>query len=148
MFHWYTDRPMHGLPHFILLLTIMSCLHITVTHVCHVYISLLHMHVWFLYSCHMDPCSYYMYSYSMLFLYACFMIAWFPLLDTWAVDMQCVEFHSYCFPFPIIVFRAINRAHVMLSCYMYYILYLFLIYYIVKDNKENLLGYGGDLTVD
>ena len=42
------------------------------------------------------------------------------------------------FPFPVIVFGAINRAHVTLSCYMYHILYLFLIYCIVKDNKDNL----------
>ena len=42
------------------------------------------------------------------------------------------------FPFPVILFYAINRAHVMLSCYMYHVLYLFLIYCIVKDNKDNL----------
>ena len=93
MFHWYTDRPMHGLPHFILLLPL-----------CHVSISLLHMHVWFLSSCHMDPRSYYMYS---MLLYSCYMIVsllliWiFPLLDMRAVDMRYVEFHIYCSCFPL-----------------------------------------------
>ena len=60
-------------------------------------ISLLHMHVWFLYSRHMDPCSYYMYYCSMLSPYSCYMIDWFPLLillfpllDTWAVDMRYI----------------------------------------------------------
>jgi len=123
--------------------TVMSCLHITVTHVCHVYISLLHMHVWFLYSCHMDPRSYYMYYCSMLSPYSCYMIVsryWYCIPVTGY--MSC--WYAICgiphllFPFPVIVFGAINRAHVMLSCYMYHILYLFLIYCIVKDNKDNL----------
>ena len=100
-------------------------------------ISLLHMHVWFLYSCHMDPCSYYMYYCSML--YDCFplLILIFPLLDMSCWYAMCGIPHLL-FPFPVILFCAINRAHVMLSCYMYHIMYLFLIYYIVKDNKENL----------
>ena len=73
MSHWYTDRLMHGQPHFILLLqfchvyisllhvhvmftyhcyTCMSCLPITVTRACHVYISLLHVHVMLTYHCY------------------------------------------------------------------------------------------------
>jgi len=69
MLHWYTTRPMHGLPHFIschvyiLLLhlhvmftyycyTCMSCLHIIVTFACHVFISLLHRHIMFTYHCY------------------------------------------------------------------------------------------------
>ena len=63
---------------------------------------------------------------------------YFPLLDMWAIDMRCVESHFYCFPFLDILFHAINRAHVMLSCYMYHVLYLFLIYCVVKENKYNL----------
>ena len=73
--------------------TCMSCLHITVTPACHVYIALLHVHVMLtyhcytcmsyfpvthaymvsLYSCHMDHHAYYMYYYSM-FPYSCYMI--------------------------------------------------------------------------
>ena len=78
---------------------------------------------------------------TVFMLYDCFrLLIWiFPLLDMRAVDMRYVESHIYCFPFPVIVFRVINRAHVMLSCYMYHILYLFLIYCIVNDNKDCLL---------
>ena len=65
MFHRSTDIPMHGLPHVILLIVII------VTWI--LGISLLHMHVWLLYSCHMDPRSYYMYYCAML-PYSCYMI--------------------------------------------------------------------------
>ena len=83
-------------------------------HTSQVHISLLHMHVWFLYSCHMDHRSSYMYYCSML-LYLCYiidvhvllfhvtvfdcfllLICIFPLLDMRAVDMRYVEFHIYC----------------------------------------------------
>ena len=106
--------------------TCMSCLHITVTYACHVFTSLLHL-----------P---YMFHVTVFMLYACFplLILLPPLLDTWAVDMRYVDSHIYCFPFPVIVFRTINRAHVMLSYYMYHILYLFLIYCIMKDNNDNV----------
>ena len=105
--------------------------------------SQLHMHVWFLYSCHMDPRAYYMYYCSMLSPYSCYMIISRSDIDIPVTGhMSC--WYAMCgiphllFLFPVIVFCAINRAHVMLSCYMYHILYLFLIYCIVKDNKENL----------
>jgi len=64
--------------------------------------------------------------------------------------MQCVELSATWIQatgatsripnllFPVILLYAINRAHVMLECYMYYVLYLFLIYCVVKDNKHNL----------
>ena len=52
--------------------------------------------------------------------------------------MRCMEFHISCFLFPVIMFHAIIRAHVMLSYYMYHIMYLFLIYCIVKDKNDNL----------
>ena len=92
MFHWYTDIPMHRLPHFILLLssyTVMSCLHITVTHACMVSLFLSYgfpfiLHVLLF---HVIP---------VFLLYDCF-----PLLDTWAVDMRCVESHIYCSRFPL-----------------------------------------------
>jgi len=66
-------------------------------------ISLLYMHVWFLYSCHMDPRSYYMY-YCALVPYSCYMI---PLLDMRAVDMRYVESHIYCSRFPLYCSRYI-----------------------------------------
>ena len=133
-------------------------------------ISLLHMHVGCLYSCHMDPRSCYMYYCSML-LYSCYMIdsrywyCWipihatcitvpcycihgiwlypvtdmdFPILDLRAVDMLYVDFHIYwsrfplycsryidpviLFLIPVILYDAINRALVQLSCYPYHIL--------------------------
>ena len=106
--------------------TCMSWLHITVTYACHVFTSLLHL-----------P---YMFHVTVFMLYACFplLILLPPLLDTWAVDMRYMDSHIYCFPFPVIVFRTINRAHVMLLYYMYHILYLFLIYCIMKDNNDNV----------
>jgi len=36
-----------------------------------------------------------------------------------------LEFHISCFPLSVILFHASNRAHVLLSCYMYHALYLF-----------------------
>ena len=99
MFHRYTDIPMHGLPHAILLIVII------VTWILD--ISLLHMHVWFLYSCHMDPRSYYMYCHVTVFmLYECFLLLiWlFPILDMRAIDMQYVEIPHLLFPFPVILF--------------------------------------------
>ena len=103
MFHWYTNRPMHGLPHFMFTYhsyTCMSCFYIPVTHA-----------YWFLYSCHMDSRSHYMYYCSMLpyscytvcMLYDCFLLLiWiFPLLDLRAVDMRYVKFHIYCSCFPL-----------------------------------------------
>ena len=105
-------------------------------------ISLWHIYVWFLYSCHMDHRSYCMSNccmYILIFqLHDYFPLLIFSLLDTRAVDMRCVESHIYCFPFPVILFHAINRAQVMVSYYMYHVPYLFLLYCIMKDNKENL----------
>ena len=44
------------------------------------------------------------------------------------------------FPFPVILFYAINRAQVRLSCYPYHVLYLFLLHCIldISDHKANL----------
>jgi len=150
MFHWYTDIPIHGVSHFILLL---SSLHgcsihsyLMFTHHCYIcspqsvhacivliflsYESLYILHVLLF---HVIP---------VFLLYDCFplLILLFLLLDMSAIDMRCVELsatwieatgpplesHIYCFPFPIILFSAINRTQVMLSCYMYHALYLFL----------------------
>jgi len=55
----------------------------------------------------------------------------FPLLNTWAVDIRCVELGAMWIKatgatswishllFLVILFYAINRAHVQLSCYMW-----------------------------
>ena len=100
------------------------------------------MHAWFLYSCHMDHGSYYM-------SYSCIPITW--LFPVTVIDILITGYmsrwYAMCgilhllFPvsrFPLSCFVLSTRAHVMLSCYMYHILYLFLIYCIAKDNKENL----------
>jgi len=112
--HWYTARPMHGLPHFILchVYILLLHLHVMFTYYCYTYMSCLHitvMHVWFLYSCHMIPRSYYMYYYSM-FPYSCYMI------DSCYNDMDIPDTgHESCwyaicglphllFMFPVILF--------------------------------------------
>ena len=97
MFHWYTDIPIHGIPHFIYCYhRYMDSRHITVTHACMVslflsYGSLFLLHVLLF---HVIP---------VFLLYDCFslLILIFPLLDTWAVDMRCVESHIYCSRFPL-----------------------------------------------
>ena len=89
--------------------------------------------------CHMDYC--YMSSPSCIPVTWLFpvMILIFPLLDMWVVDMRCVELSATWIQatgatsriphllFPVILFRTINRAHVLVSCYMYHVLFLFLI---------------------
>ena len=92
---------------------------------CYMY-SLAYMHVLFLYSCHMNHRSYYMY-YCCMYIHVFLLHDYFPLLillflllDIWAVDMCCMESHISCFLFSVILFYAINRAHILLSYYMYY----------------------------
>ena len=76
------------------------------TQLYHVYTSLLHiftapiyMHVLFLYSCHIDHRSYCMYYCCMylpvfpLHKYVPLLILISTLLDTWVVDMRCVDSH-------------------------------------------------------
>ena len=121
--------------------------------VSHVHTSLLHMftarvymHVLFLSSCHMNHHSYYMYYCFMLSMYSYYMIVsrywyWYSrywinkllICDVWNWVPRGsksweppLESHIYCFSFPVILFYAI-RAHVLLSCYMYHVLFLFLI---------------------
>jgi len=88
-----------------------------------------------------------LHEYSCIPLHDCFplLISIFSLLVMWVVDMWCVELsatwiqatgpplqsHTSYFPFPIILFHAIKRAHVLLSCYMHHTLYLFLIHCVV-----------------
>ena len=144
MFHWSTDIPMHGLPHVILLIVLI------VTWI--LGISLLPMHVRFLYSCHMDPRSDYMYYCAML-LYSGYMIVfcyWYGYSRYWTWELlicnmwnptSIVPVSRYIvpvilFPFPVILFYAINRAQVQLSCYPYHVLYLFLLHCILDISDQ------------
>jgi len=150
MSHRYTDRPMHGQQHFMLLVqlchvylsllhvhvmftyhcyTCMPCLYITVTHACHVFISLLHVQS--------------MFHVTVFMLYNCFLLLiW--ISRYWTCELlicnmwnptSIVPVSRYIvpvilFPFPVILFYAINRTQVQLSCYPYHVL-LFVSCYIV-----------------
>ena len=167
MYSWYTDMfhglllhiyvPLvHGYTHsrntaFYIIVIIVTWM--LGTQLCHVYTSLFRMYILFLYSCHMDHCLYCMYI-QVFLLHDCFPLLIFPLLDTWAADMRCVELSAtwiqatgatsriphLLFPFPVILFYAINRTQVLLSCYLYHALYLFLLRCALemKYNKVNL----------
>jgi len=81
-------------------------------------------------------------------LHDCFslLILIFSLLDTSVVDMRCVELsatwiqatgpllesHISHFPFLVIFLYAVNRADVLLSCYMYHALFLFMIHCVIQ----------------
>ena len=140
MDQWYTDTLLQRIPlHGYSVHSYFMFLH-------HYYVDLpVYMHWLHLYFCCMEHFLYYCYMDNPVFpLHDCFplLILIFLLLDMWTVDMRCVklsvtwiqatgsplEFHISCFPFSIILFHAINRAHVLLSCYMYHALFLFLIY--------------------
>ena len=70
MFHWYTDIPIYGLPHFIgLLSSLHECSVHSYVMFTHHNGSLLHMHVLFLSSCHMDHCLI-----ACIFRFSCYMI--------------------------------------------------------------------------
>ena len=97
--------------------TVMSCLHITVTHACIVSIFL--------------SCG----SLFILHVYSGFPVTW--LIPVTAIGFPVTGYmscwYAMCgilhllFPFFVILFYAINRAQVLLSCYMYHALYLFLL---------------------
>ena len=120
---------MHGQPHFIFLVQL-----------CHVYISLLHVHVMFTYHCytcmsclHITVIVSLFLSYGFPFilhvllfhgtivmLYDCFLLLiWlFPILDMRAVDMRYVESHIYCSRYIVPVFRYIVPLYC--SCFSLY----------------------------
>jgi len=83
--HGYTNSQTIVISYIVIIVTWMLD-----TQLYHVYTSLSHMHVLFLYSCHMDHRSYYM-SYYCMYIHVFLLHDCFPLLDTWAVDMRCVE---------------------------------------------------------
>jgi len=115
--------PMQGVPHVILLLSSLHGIHWL----------LLHMHVWFLYSCHMDSRSCYMYYCSMLRIHVIWLLSvtdmdipvtghescWYA---TCGIPHLLFPFPVILFPFPFILFYAINIAQVQLSCYSYHVL--------------------------
>ena len=92
--------------------------------------------------------SYYMYSCSML-SYPCYMIVscyWYGYACYWTWELLICDMWNpifivsvILFPFPVILFDAINRAQVQLSCYPYHVLYLFLLHCIldISDHKAN-----------
>jgi len=131
---WILDISLHGLSHSMLawsLYTFMSYLHITDTHAYNVshllsYDSLCTLHRLLFHV-----------IVSMLYDRFLLMIRIFLLLDMWAVDMRYVGSPHLLFPFPVycscylvhvilflipvILFYAINRAQVQLSCYPYHV---------------------------
>jgi len=119
------------------------------TSLVHMFTTPVYMHVLFLYSYRMDHRSYYMYYCSMLSLYSCYMIVsryryeyfryWYWYSLYWIHELLiCDVWNPTSIVSRFILFSAINRAHVLLSCYMYHVRDLFRIYCVVKDNKYNL----------
>ena len=96
MSHWYKDTLIHAIPSFhILVSSLDGCSvhsYIMFTHHCYIY-SLVYMHWLILYSCYTDHRSYCMYIHVSL-LHDCFPLLIFPLLDTSAVDMRCLELNA------------------------------------------------------
>ena len=64
----------------------------------------------------------------LLHVYSCIPITYCFLIRGSKPRGPPLESHIYCFPIPVILFYAINRAQVLLSCYMYHALYLFLLH--------------------
>jgi len=94
LLHIYVSL-VHGLSHVILLVVII------VTWI--LGISLLHMHVWFLYSCHMDPRSYYMY-YCAMISSSCYMIVsyyWYGYSRYWTWELLICDMWNSTFIVPV-----------------------------------------------
>jgi len=147
MFHGYTDRPVHGLPHFILLLQL-----------CHVYIALLHLHVMVTYHCYTCIHDLLILDIWITVHITCIIVSYYRIHVTWlfpVIDMDIPDtglescwyaicglphywsrFPLYCsrfidpvilFLIPVILFYAINRSQVLLSCYLYHVLLFVLV---------------------
>ena len=82
--------------------------------------------------CHMDYC--YMSSSSCIPV----LILIFPLLDTWAVDMRCMESHIYCSRFPLScsMLSTELRSCYHVTCTMHCICFCYTVYF--KYHKYNL----------
>jgi len=130
--HWYMNTPFHYIlsVHIFVSSLPRYSMHNYFMFLLHCYIdSSVYMYWLSMYSCCIDHCLYDCYMDIHVFPlhdYFPLLILKFTLLYRWVVDMRCVESHIYCFLFPVFLFYAINRAHVLLSCYMYHALYLFL----------------------
>ena len=130
MFHWYSDRPMHGLPHVMFLYPCYTCIYGFF-----ILVIWIAVHI----TCIIVPC------------YHIHVIWLLPIPDMDIPDTgheSC--WYAICrhphllFPFPVILFSflvilfyAINRALVQLSCYPYQVLYLFLLHclLVISDHK-------------
>ena len=152
LYYWYADTLLHLrlLFHIVVSPLREYSVHNYFIFLYHCYIdSLVYMCWLFLFSCRMDHYSYYMvncYMYiPVISLHDCFPLliliyivtghecCWYVMCETKChVDLKPrrppLESYISSFPFPVILFHAINRAHVLLSCYMYHALFLFLIY--------------------
>ena len=111
--YWYTDT----LPSCAQLLHVLTPLlyRLTGIHALIVYVCLLHGS--WIYSCCIDHGLYDCYMHRHVFSlhdYFLLLILIFPLLDTWAVDMRCVESHIYCSRFPLLCFVLSTE---LMSCY-------------------------------
>ena len=136
MSHWYTGTLLHWIPlHGYSVHSYFMFLH-------HSYIdSPVYMHWLSMYSCRMDHGLNYCYMYIPVFpLHDCILILIliFPLLDTWAVDMRCVESTSIISRFSLSYFmlstELMSCYHVtctMHCTYSYYAMYF-------KYNKDNM----------
>ena len=123
MSHRYIKAPLHGHRYDIYYYhRYMNSRHITVTHAFMVSLFLSYG-----FSCILNVLVFHV---PVFMLYDCFLLLiWiFPLLNMRAVDTRYVESHIYCsryivpvilFPFLVILFYAINRTLVQLSCYPY-----------------------------
>ena len=121
--------------------TVMSCLHITVTPACMVSLFLSYGSLFLIHVLLFHVIVFMLHDYFLLLTWT------FPIRDTRAVDRRYVGIPHLLFPFPVILFPysgilfyAINRAQVLLSCYPYHVLYLFLLPCILdlSDQKDNL----------
>ena len=161
--YWYTDTLLPGIP--------LYGYSVHVLHYCYLY-SPVYMHWLSMYSCYMDHDLYYCYmaipgfpliehcfcymDYCYTSSPSCIPVTWlFPITD---IDIPVTGYmscwYTMCgiphllFPFLVILFYAINRAQVMLSCYMYHALYLFCYVVYFKWHIIKITWGWGDLTVD
>ena len=121
MIYWTVIACTHG--H---ILRIMYCTDIVIISISHCCVDSPACMWWLsLYSCYIDHCSCHMdycYMRGLIFLlHDCFpsLLYWYSRY--WTCELLICDVWnptSIYFPFPVILFLAINRAHVLLSCYM------------------------------
>ena len=109
----------------------MDSRHITVTHACMVSISLSYELPFILH-----VLLFHVIAVFLLYDYFPLLILIFPLLDTRAVDMRCVESHIYCFPLSCFMLSTELRSCYHVTCTMHYICSCYIVYF--KYHKYNL----------